>query len=153
MRRRNAGMTLLELLMVVVILGIFGGVAIANYQKTIERGYWRVAHDLLTTIYHGERAYYFTHDNNYYDVNESAATSDERMQQWGEIFMDDPNLSDAVPVKFCVTQASTTAFTAVACLRATSCTATCPTRGDSPNAGRMSIDQAGTINDARWPKP
>ena len=108
--RRSAGMTLLELLMVVVIAAVLVAIAIPNYTRTVERGYWRQANDLLFTIYHGERSYFLT--NNDYVVGTLVACSGSTkcMAEWRKISMDDP--SNAA-IEYSVT-GDTKSFTATA---------------------------------------
>ena len=111
MKRMDArGMTLLEMLMVVIVLGILGALAISGYRRTLERGYCRVATDILITIYHGERAYYFTHANRYHGpLNKSSSHA-----AWGQIFMDNPHLN-SIPVTWTVvSNANGTGFSATA---------------------------------------
>lgn len=98
---KSAGVTLMELLMIAVIMGILAAVAIPGFRRTVEQGYRREAADILMTIYHGQRAYYFTKSppnaRTYYGPLSSSSTD----QDWGQIFMDNPNLS-SIPVEFSV---------------------------------------------------
>ena len=135
---RREGFTLLEALTTVIVIGILASIAIPNYRRTVERGYWQEAQDMLMTIYYGERSYFLM--NNAY-TNTGG---------WETIGMADPNLG-AIPVTFVVAiDAATTGCAANgACFRATA------TRTD----GRcMTIDQTRTLNLApagctAWPQP
>jgi len=51
------GYTLTEVLMVVVLLGILGGIAIPNYAKSVEKGKARQAATYLTLIRTGQKLY------------------------------------------------------------------------------------------------
>ena len=59
-RRASAGVTLMELIMIVIVIAVLTAIAVPTYTKTMERGYWRQANDLLMTIYHGQRSYFLT---------------------------------------------------------------------------------------------
>jgi prepilin-type N-terminal cleavage/methylation domain-containing protein len=93
---RQQGLTLVELIAVVVVLAILLGVAIPSYVRTKERGYYRAAEMILKTIYSGERAYCFTKTpvgaRNYYVVTHNTPNYDEPNARWDAIFMDNPNL-------------------------------------------------------------
>ena len=95
--RANKAFTLNEVMMTVIIVGILASIAIPSYRKTIERGYHRTAQDLLMAIYNGERAYYFTNDNIYYQnpLNRTSGLA------WRNIYVDNPNI-DSIPVDFTV---------------------------------------------------
>jgi prepilin-type N-terminal cleavage/methylation domain-containing protein len=97
---RRTGFTLMELLVVVIVIAILAAVAIPNYRRSIERGYWRQANDLLLTIYHGERAYFLT-NNKYHGPLDASKSMDE----WRKIHMDNPN-TGGIPVDFRVTAAA-----------------------------------------------
>lgn len=142
---------MLELLMVIVVLGILGAVAIANYRRTVERGYCRVAQDMLLTIHAGERAYYFTHDpQQYYDVNEKEPDPKKLMKEWGKIFMDDPHLKPSIPVTFSVDNVAGTGGAAT--FRATATRdggVECPATGSSCGGCALTIDQNRLIS-GKW---
>jgi prepilin-type N-terminal cleavage/methylation domain-containing protein len=91
--RRN-GFTLAELLVVVMILGVLAAVAMPSYRRMVERNYLRQAEDILLAIYAGERAYYFSNNNNYYPVTVPA--------DWKNIYVEDPNLGASPAVQFSV---------------------------------------------------
>lgn len=83
-----AGLTLMELMVIVVILGILVVVGIPTYRSTTQRAYWRAARDVLQVIYAGERSYYFLHA-----AYQDGLTKDSSPDAWRDIFMDNPNLS------------------------------------------------------------
>ncbi len=150
MKHRSRGITFLELMMVVVILGILGAVAISNYHRIVERGYCRVAQDMLETIWAGERAYYFTQDQTYYgplDKN-SPNRATVNVKGWEAIFMDDPHLN-SIPVTFTVTASSVAGaaatFTATAMRDGSGC------QGTSCGGCTVTITQAGVQSlDGDW---
>ena len=81
-------------MMTVIVIGILAAMAIPNYQKSVERGYLREAEDLLTTVFYGERAYFFA--NNRYRADTDLGFT------WNDIYMEDPNIG-SIPVGFTVT--------------------------------------------------
>jgi prepilin-type N-terminal cleavage/methylation domain-containing protein len=123
------GFTLMEVLMVVVVIAVLAVIALPNFRKTMERGYWREATDLLMTVYAGEETYFSLNDK-YYDVNEAGG-----MTEWRIIYMDDPNLA-AVPVAFKVTSPGP-AFTTF--------TATATRNGGPCNGQTQTINQLRTL--------
>lgn len=100
----RAGVTLIELMVVVIVVGILASVAIPSYRKALERSYLREAEDLLLTIYTGQRAYFFL-TGDYL----AAPPADN----WRDFHMDDPNITAAIPVSFVVNESGVT-FTATA---------------------------------------
>jgi len=51
-------MTLMEVLLVVVILGILASIGLISYSRLVNRHHWTQARETLLAIYAGERAYY-----------------------------------------------------------------------------------------------
>ena len=89
------GFTLMELLVTASIVGILAAVALPNYQRVMERGYWRSAQDMLRVIHAGEQTFQMA-NNQYVDPSSAA-------QGWRTIFMDNPNVAvTTLPMTFTV---------------------------------------------------
>lgn len=137
--RADDGLTLLELMVVVVIAGILAALALPNFRRSAERRYWRQAQDLLEAIYVGERAYVVT-TGSYHDpgVCDKASCN---ASEWEKIHVQAPFIS-SVPVAFDVdadNQVFPPTFTATA------------THDDD---GRfMTIDQDHVLDLSQWPLP
>lgn len=56
------GVTLLEILIVVIIVAILAGVAMPNYARTVEKAKVQEAEGILTTIYQAQRIYRLDYD-------------------------------------------------------------------------------------------
>lgn len=93
--RGRYGFTLTEVMMTAVIVGILASMAVPTYIKSMNRGYWQSAQDILLTIYAGERNFFF--NNNAYLLLTPASPNSE----WRKIKMDNPNLG-SVPIQFSV---------------------------------------------------
>ena len=104
------GFTLMELLVTASIVGILAAVALPNYQRVMERGYWRSAQDMLRVIHAGEQTFQMA-NNQYVDPSSAA-------QGWRTIFMDNPNLAaPTLPMTYTVVPNNTVTpprFTATA---------------------------------------
>ena len=68
------GFTLMEIMVALGILAIVAGIAVPQYIKTVERGYWRSAQDILRTIYTGEQVYY--------TVNQKYTATPASLAEW-----------------------------------------------------------------------
>ncbi len=112
----NRGFTLMEALITVTIIAIMAAVAVPQYTKAVERGYWRTAQELLQAIYAGETVYE--------TANETFV--DAAGCGWRCIYMDNPN-SPGIPVTYSVGGVSKTTFTATATY--------------TPNGKTLTIDQ------------
>ena len=92
--RVRTGMTLMELLIVVSLIGITMAFAIPSYQRMRERRYYGEAQNILHAIYSGERAYFFQKG----DYLDSPADAND----WKAIRMEDPNELLRFPVTFSI---------------------------------------------------
>lgn len=141
-RGPNDGMTLAELLAVIIILGVLVSIAIPTMGKNVQRGYWEDAQHLLQAIHDGEQRY-FDKETLYRDTLGPCAPGDlVCLAQWRAIFMDDPNFG-TIPVTFTVDAsscASPPCFTATATNQTTS-------------GQILTIDENGTLDTTNWPKP
>ncbi len=127
--RKEAGFTLQEIMTVVVIIGILGGLMIIPYRKTIERSRWRAARDVLEAVYAGEQVYWTMNGNRYCSPDAGIATPGNPALApypcpctppavgdqcfWNSIYVDDPTVG--VPIGYSVTVAGGgNGFTAIA---------------------------------------
>lgn len=89
---RRSGVTLLELIVVMIIIAVLAGIAIPNYQKTVARAQFKAAKDVLLTIFSGEQVYRTLNDA-YRAIGTplSPLPPNANPTAWNPIFMDDPN--------------------------------------------------------------
>ena len=80
------GMTLMEIMMVVVILGIMASITVVSQDSAVEAGKRRAAGDVLQAIYAGERVYK-TINKQYCTPNPAVPPPD---CTWDNIYVDDP---------------------------------------------------------------
>lgn len=85
MRKHSLGFTLAELLIVIVILGILGGIALPRFFPQAEKGRVAEAIAMLSAIRQGEEAYKL--ENGVYLAVASGAAATE----WNKLGMDNPN--------------------------------------------------------------
>ena len=83
---KQKGFTLSELLIVIVILGVMGSVALPRYYKQKEKAVVAEAVSILSAIRQGEISYNLE-NNSYKILNSSSSSSDD----WGMIGMDAPS--------------------------------------------------------------
>jgi Tfp pilus assembly protein PilE len=93
----------------VIVLSVLAAMILPDYSRSVARGHWRAARDVLWTIYAGEQV--FQASNNTFV--EPAAGCPNPPGAWLCIFMDDPN-NGPVPVTFTVAGVTATTFTATA---------------------------------------
>ena len=129
----GAGFTLSEVLIAVIVVGILAAAALPQFRKTVVRGYWNAAQDILQTIYSGEQVYEAANDE-YVDPTACPAPD----PPWRCIYMDNPNVAN-VPVTYAVAAGPTT-FTA---------TATYTGAG----GGSMTVNQNRVLDTSGWPQP
>lgn len=121
------GFTLAELLVVIVILGILGGIAIPRFYPQQEKGRVSEAVAMLAAIRQGEAAYRLEHPTY------RALTSSSSDAEWESLGMNNPNKGPRF-FDYSVTGVSETAFTAKA-IRNNTKTGGSSCNYDSPGGG------------------
>ena len=125
--------TLTEVIVTVVIFGVLAAIAIPVYRKTIEKSFGDRARTVLKTIYTAQRLYKLY--NNRYDSSLNPGLADSLV---GHDYLENPN-AGGLKFTYTITAADATAFTAPA------------TRNSGTNNTEfITINQAGSINDAGW---
>jgi len=132
MRYEGKGFTLAELLIVIVILGILGGIALPKFFPQAEKGRVAEAVGMLSAIRMGEEAYKLE-NGVYLAITNSAAGT-----EWNKIGMDSPNTStaDSRNFEYSVALVSSRSSTGLPGFDATAtrCTAQSWCKNDSPSA-------------------
>lgn len=148
-RLQRQGFTLAELLIVIVILGILGGIALPRFFPQAEKGRVAEAVAMLSAIRQGEEAYKL--ENGTY-CNPTGTACGTSSCTWNCLGMESPNTGDR-SFSYSLTSATSTAFTAEATrcgdgssLTGTgSCRSSSPTVADGGQAGlTVGIKQDGT---------
>lgn len=83
----RSGFTLMEMLIVVIVASILTSVAMPQYTRAVEQGYWRSAGDILLAMYAGEQVAKIGSANNKY-VNAEPCPAGPN---WACIYMDNPD--------------------------------------------------------------
>jgi len=126
---KTQGLTLVELLIVVVIIGILATIAVPGYDKSIRHARGREAQSTLRLIYNAEKMYHIDHE-----TYSNGGTPDQDFEEdaLGQ-YMENPNLTNSF-YEFSVTAAAANTFTA---------------RATPQEAGldTFEITQAGSINE------
>ena len=102
MYRKMQGMTLMELMIVVVIIGILAAIAYPNYRDFTARAYRNEAKAALLKIATNQERFYL--NNNQYTTD---------MSDLG-FSTDCPSFTDSTTYSVCITAADSNTFTAVA---------------------------------------
>ena len=141
---QTRGLTLMEVMIVVVILGIMAAAVVLPQIQTVEAGKRRAARDVLEAIYAGEQVYK-TFNKRFCTPNPSAlpppALPPPADCTWSDINVDDPTtLTQGVAFSVDVRGAASDFFTATATRTAGAC-----------------LNRTLTIDDARleatdWPR-
>lgn len=144
------GVTLLELLTVVMVIAILAAIGMTTMRRAVARSWWQEAQDLLLTINAGEQQYF--------DIEEgykAPLLTTSGMAAWRTIAMDDPNFLDPgggcgapgsgpIPVSFNV------AGTVLVAGKWTGFTASAT---NNLTGETMTIDQNGVLVTSGWPLP
>lgn len=105
LRKKNAGFTLAELLMVIVIIGVLGSIAIPRFFPQKEKAVVAEAVNMIGAIRQGELAYRLEHSTY---VNLSSGST------WDVIGIDDPNNATNRKFSYKVTDSSASTATITA---------------------------------------
>jgi type IV pilus assembly protein PilE len=108
--QKEKGFTLVELLIVVAIIGIITAIAVPQYQGYIQNSRDKVAQNNLRNIYLQQQEY-LTDNNTYYS---SAATCDDYASDINTNLFAGQQVLTNEYYNYCITQTTTTDFTATA---------------------------------------
>ena len=127
--------TITEVLITVAMVGIIAAIAVPNYIKTVELGYWRSAQDILRTVYAGEQVYF--------TVNQKYVSTPGTLANWRAwLYMDNPNTGAGGTVTYGIAAAGAGAGATF--------TATAKRVGGRCNGKAMTINDQNTLNTAGW---
>lgn len=130
--KTEAGFTLMELVIAVVLLGILAAVATETYCRRQEQNYRAYALNALRAIWAAEQFWASEHAGEFATV--PIPTS------WSALGMDSPNRQPDIPVTFDVT--------AVPLLKTFTATAA---RDDALPLRQLTINEKSELNESAWP--
>jgi prepilin-type N-terminal cleavage/methylation domain-containing protein len=100
--RERRGFTLVELIIVAVLLGVFASLTIPKYTQMVEKGRGAEAYEILSKVYGGRMR--LLDDN---ETSGAVATAD--LSNWAKLGMTDPGANAAMLFNYVVNVNSATA--------------------------------------------